>query len=64
MVDRIRIMLGFQAEGTVSGIVHAALAGDGAVEMVCGVELHPGFGGEDLEDTARPRFNDAGAKGR
>ena len=44
-LGRVGEVLGFEAEAAALDVFCAALAGEGAVEEVAGVELDAGFGG-------------------
>src|ERR1019366_789156 len=52
LIRRIGIMLGFETEGRVLRIDLAALAGEGAVEEIAGVELNARLGGEHFHHAA------------
>jgi hypothetical protein len=45
-------VLGFEAESAVLFVIHAADAGEFAIEKIAGVELHAGFGGEHFQAAA------------
>src|SRR5262249_57611619 len=60
LVGRVGEVLRLQAEGVALLVAVSALAGDGAVEEVAGVELYARLGREDLHDPARRRLGDEG----
>lgn len=51
MVDRIRKMLGFQAESGMLPIHHATLSGDGSIQKVARIELDSRLSGPNLHLT-------------
>src|SRR5579862_4389426 len=53
-------MLRFHAKPVAELVNPAALAGEGPIQKVAGVELQARFSGEDFQNTAAGRFSDAG----
>jgi len=62
MMDGIRELLGFEAEGGMLRIGSSTFTLERAVEEVAGVELQAGFGGVHFEGTSAGGFDNAGGK--
>src|SRR5262245_50674708 len=54
-IKSIRPDLRFKACGVRMAVQAAAFAGDRAVEIISGIDLHAGLIGQQLEDPSRPR---------
>ena len=62
MMDGIRELLGFQAEGGVLFVDCSTFTLERAVEEVAGIELEAGFGGVHFKGTSAGGFDNAGGK--
>lgn len=56
VVDRVRVVLGLEAEAGVLLVIHAAHARQRAIEMIAAIELHARFGGPHFHLPTGLRF--------